>query len=169
MYKLFLISALLFTLAACAPATKGSSAMSAFDSRTELISVQAANAYYASYRTSPQTFGLNHREFGAAVVSNPRVGKKITSNITGRFAVMSTTLPEDWSANIVSAKVVKEVKSVSRRSVSYYYWLDLTFKVDVPAGAELGVHREMVSVKPKGGQEKEIPLNFFVRKTQALR
>ena len=107
MYKPFLALILLFALAACAPATKGSSASSAFDLRQEPIAVSKAGAYYASYRTGPQAFGLNQREFGTAVVSNPRVGKKISSSITGRFTVTGTTLPEDWSTHLVSGVTPK--------------------------------------------------------------
>ena len=81
---------------------------------------------------------------------------------------MDTSLPENWSASLSSARLIKEVSAVSNRSVTYYYWLDLTFKVSVPEGAE-GVHRETVSVRAKGGEEKTVPLNFFVRTTQALR
>ncbi len=162
MFRSFLALILLFALAACTPGTKGSSASSAFDVREGPIMISDAGGYYASYQVVPQAFGLDPDDFATAVVKNPRKGKKTSANITNRFSVANTSMPEDWEVMLSSAKLIKEVAEVGSRSVSYYYWLDLTFKIDVPEGAEPGVYGESVRVKARSGVEQAVPINFIL-------
>ena len=69
-------------------------------------------------------------------------------------------MPEAWSTTLTSARLVKEVSDVGSRSVTYY-WLDLTFKIDLPEGVEPGVYDERVTLRAKQGEEKVVPMNFI--------
>ena len=131
--------------------------------------VSDAGSYYASYQIVPQAFGLDPDNFATAVVRNPREGKKTSANITSRFSVTDASVPEGWKVALSSARLVKEVSDVGSRSVSYYYWLDLTFKVEVPEGVASGAQLSTVSVKAKGGEQRTIPFNFLVQGTQTAR
>ncbi len=148
---------------------EGSSASSAFDVRAGPIVVSDAGSYYASYQVVPQVFGLDPDDFATAVVRNPRKGKKTSANITNRFSVTSASVPEDWEVALNSARLVKEVSDVGSRSVSYYYWLNLTFKISVPEDVDRGIRRSAVSVEAKGGEQRTIPLDFLVQEVQATR
>ena len=108
----------------------------------------------------PQAFGLDPDNFATSVIRNPRKGKKTSANITNRFTVTGTSMSESWSTLLSSAKLVKEVSSVGSRSVTYYYWLELTFKVSVPEDTEPGIYSEVVRVKAKDGEERPVPMNF---------
>ena len=163
---LFLIA----TLAACAPATQGSRAFAPFNMQDGPMLVSAAQTYYAAHQTSHKRFGFDDGDFSRTKIQNPRVGKRAYKDVTDVFTATNRSLPEGWSANLVSARLVKEVKRVRRNNrVSYSRWLELIFETTVPEDAEPGEARARIVVTGEGGQERNVTLRFTVEETLAAR
>jgi hypothetical protein len=154
MSRLILLTLAVLTLGlgGCAPAIEGSLATKAINLDDEDAVVTPGATWYVQSSVPANAFDLDlERKWSLTGVSE---GQRIRTRVGKEVTVFQVGLPEDWNFRLYSSTGIQEIADVRRTSkeinVEWREFVELTFVVDVPANAEAGIHRGVVSVMVNG-------------------
>jgi hypothetical protein len=145
---LLIFLALTFFLGACAPALKGSTSTQAINLDKEDAVITPGATWYVSSSLPANAFDIDlDRKWSLTSVSE---GQKIRVGVGKKVEAFQVGLPEEWNFRLYTASGLQEIKDVRKTSrqinVEWYESIVLTFVADIPATAEAGTYRGLVTI-----------------------